>query len=294
MTEDARAARIVRRGDREYPHLLGATKEPPVLLHARGRRLDALGPFVAVVGARRPTSYGREVARDLARGLAARGVCVVSGMARGIDAEAHRGALEAGGPTVAVLAAGVQRPYPASHARLFEEILARGAVISELPGGPSHAYLFPIRNRIIAGMSYGVVVVQATFQSGTRSTVDHALAAGREVFAVPGDVRSDLSGFPHWLVREGARLVTGVQDLHDDLKEMPGWTEPRASSEPPPNLDPEEAAALSAVSAEPGSMEVVVARSGLAPGAAARALGRLELSALVVRGDDGAYRRRRA
>jgi DNA processing protein len=173
---------------------------------------------VAIVGSRSASDYGRRVARDLARGLASLGFTVVSGMARGIDGMAHEMALNAGGRTIAVLGSGVERAYPPEHDKLYQRIAERGAVISELPIGTKPvAFNFPARNRLISGLSLGVVVVEATEKSGSLITASLAVEQGREVFAVPGEVGSSRSRGAHRLIRQGAKLVETVNDIIEEI-----------------------------------------------------------------------------
>jgi DNA processing protein len=182
------------RPDPGYPPLLAELHDPPEQLFVRGDLAALGGPGVAVVGARSCSAYGAQVARSLGRDLAASGVTVVSGLARGIDGEAHRGALEAGGLTVAVLGCGIDRDYPRSHSDLARRIVAAGAVVAEYPPGVEPApWRFPARNRIIAGLSLATVVVEARERSGALITADFALELGRDVFAVPGEITSLLS-----------------------------------------------------------------------------------------------------
>jgi DNA processing protein len=211
--------RLVGLCDEQYPALLRETFDPPLVLYVRGS-LAALGrtPAVAVVGSRAATPQGKELARAMARELAAAGALVVSGLARGIDGAAHQGALDAPGATLAVLGCGLDRIYPPEHAALAEAIAAAGALVSELPlGAPPYPQHFPRRNRIIAGLVRAVIVVEATGKSGSLSTARHALDSGREVFAVPGHPsRPEAEGTNH-LIRDGAALVRGAQDVADEL-----------------------------------------------------------------------------
>lgn len=201
-----------------YPRLLHTVHDPPAVLYVRGDLADL--PRVAIVGSRACTRYGREVAIDLAAALARRGVSVVSGMARGIDAAAHEGALAVGGHTVAVLPAGLHPVYPARHRALAERIAAQGALIAELEAGtkvwPFH---FPQRNRIIAGMSSVTVVVEAAAKSGARITADLALSYNRDVLVVPGPITSRTSVGCHALMSQGAYPCTGVDDIIAHLRE---------------------------------------------------------------------------
>ncbi len=206
--------RLVRRSA-GFPPLLGAIHDPPASLFVRGASVDVLSSAaVAVVGARSCSSYGRSVARSLGRELAAAGLVVVSGMARGVDGEAHRGALEGGGVTVAVLGCGIDRDYPAAHAELARRICERGLVVSEYePGVEPAPWRFPARNRIIAGLCRATVVVEARERSGALITADFALEEGREVLAVPGEITSALSAGTNALLRLGATPVTRASDV---------------------------------------------------------------------------------
>ncbi len=202
----------------DFPPLLLETPHPPAVLHVLGEtRLTTAA--VAIVGTRNPTDYGCAVARQLGRALAVRGFCVVSGMARGIDAAAHQGALEAGGRTLAVLGCGVDVAYPHENSNLYMRIQQQGAVFSEFPmGSPPDKGWFPRRNRLISGLSLGVVLVEAPARSGALITARYAREQNREVFAVPGDVRTHKSAGCHQLIRDGAILVEGVEDVVEELQ----------------------------------------------------------------------------
>lgn len=212
-------ARLLAVGDPEYPASLLELFDPPAGLFEMGRPLAGEGrDRVAIVGARNASASGKEVARSLARSLAAAGVGVVSGGARGIDAAAHEGALDGGGRTVAVLGCGLDVAYPPQNRKLFESLAVRGTLVSEYPPGtPPEPFRFPARNRIVAGLCRAVVVVEGTDGSGSLITADHALETGREVFAVPGAVQSELSQASLSLIREGAGLIRGPDDLLADL-----------------------------------------------------------------------------
>ncbi|MFO7577010.1 MAG: DNA-processing protein DprA [Pelovirga sp.] len=206
------AVRLISFWDADYPALLRTIYDPPALLYLRGRLPQADG--FAVVGSRQATASGLSFARDVAKGLAQRNICVISGMARGVDSAAHCGALAAGGTTVAVLGCGVDRIYPPESTRLYREILAQGALLSEHPPGtPPAAGHFPGRNRIISGLARGVLIVEAARGSGSLITAEFALEQGRELFAMPGEVRHPNSHGPHQLLKEGAQLVTEVSDI---------------------------------------------------------------------------------
>lgn len=211
-------ARFVPVGEPEYPPELLDLSDPPAGLFVRGRPLGESTLRVAMVGARNCSPSGRDMALALAGALARAGVCVVSGGARGIDAAAHRGALRAGGRTIAVLGCGIDLLYPGQNRALLQEIVGSGTVVSEYPPGtPAEPFRFPARNRIVAGLSRAVVVVEGASGSGSMITADHALDVGREVFAVPGPVTSPLAAVPLDLIRDGATLVRGPHDLLGDL-----------------------------------------------------------------------------
>jgi DNA processing protein len=231
--------RIVARGGDGYPPSLGDIPDPPTLLYVRGTIEPADQLAIALVGSRKCTPYGLRIAERLASSLARVGLTVVSGLARGIDAAAHRGALACGGRTIAVLANGLGEVYPPEHEDLAREVAASGALISESPMGQGPlAGLFPQRNRIISGLSLGVVVVEATPRSGSLSTARHATDQNREVFAVPGPVDSLCSRGCHYLIRDGARLVETVDDILEELG--PLVREVKASAEEPAVRHPAE------------------------------------------------------
>jgi DNA processing protein len=256
--------------------------------------LAGLGPRVAIVGSRNATSYGLEAARTIAGDLAAAGVCVVSGMARGIDRAAHEGALSVRGRTIAVLAGGVDVPYPASSTAVYPDIVRTGAVVSEEPLGADHRpENFLKRNRIIAALSLGVVLVQADpRRSGALTTARWAIDLGRELFAVPGDIRSVLSGGPHDHLRRGrAHVCTEARDVLEVLGGELADTAIRSLAVPE-GLDPDEHVLIEAVNAGPARVDELAARAGLDVVMTQRALTRLELAGLVVRAD-GSYRRTR-
>jgi DNA processing protein len=206
------------RRSRLYPPLLAELHDPPAAIHVRGGTEILAEPAVAIVGARSCSSYGAGVARELARELARAGVVVVSGLARGIDGEAHRGTLEGGGRTVAVLGCGIDRDYPRSHSELARRVREHGAVVSEYPPGVEPApWRFPARNRIIAGLCAATVVVEARERSGALITADFALELGRDVFAVPGEITSALSSGTNDLLRQGAAPLLSAGDVLEAL-----------------------------------------------------------------------------
>ena len=209
---------IVPFTDVRYPARLRMIADPPPFLYVKGEIRAEDDKAVAVVGSRSASDYGRKVTRDLSRGLSALGFTVVSGLARGIDGTAHETALRCGGRTIAVLGSGVDRAYPPEHAALYRRISQNGAVVSELPVGTRPmAFNFPPRNRLISGLSLGVVVVEATEKSGSLITAALALEQGREVFAVPGEVGSSRSRGAHRLIRQGAKLVETVEDIVEEI-----------------------------------------------------------------------------
>jgi DNA processing protein len=211
-------ARIIPFADSNYPARLRMIPDPPPLLYVKGELTPMDEKAVAVVGSRSASDYGRRVARELCRGLVSLGFTVVSGMARGIDGVAHETTLNAAGRTIAVLGSGVDRAYPPEHEKLYRRICERGVVLSELPIDTKPlAHHFPARNRLISGLSLGVVVVEATEKSGSLITAGLALEQGREVFAVPGEVGSSRSRGAHRLIRQGAKLVETVDDIIEEI-----------------------------------------------------------------------------
>jgi DNA processing protein len=222
---DARVAEIEQHGitfltweDAAYPALLREIYAPPPVIYVRGKLCPEDEWAVAMVGTRRATAYGKRVARMLSQDLVRNGVTVVSGLARGIDAEAHQAALDAGGRTLAVMACGLDRIYPPEHRKLAHEIAENGALISDYPiGRRPEARNFPPRNRIISGLSLGVVVVEAGNKSGALITVEFAIEQGREVFAVPGNIVSRASVGCNRIIQDGAKMVLHVRDVLEEL-----------------------------------------------------------------------------
>ena len=209
---------VLRSVDSSYPPLLAEIDLPPPVLYVRGRLLPDDAVAVAIVGTRKATSYGRQVTQQLAAGLAERHVTVVSGLARGVDACAHSAALAAGGRTIAVMGCGPDLIYPPEHARLSERLMENGALITSFaPGTPPEARNFPARNRLISGLSLGVVVTEAPRQSGALITAGFAGEQGRDVFAVPGSIFSKASTGALQLIQDGAKLVTSVEDIVSEL-----------------------------------------------------------------------------
>lgn len=259
-----------------YPALLRQIPDPPLVLFIRGE-IPQGSPAVAIVGSRRCSSYGRDFSRRLARALSEAGVTVVSGGARGIDTEAHRGALEGGGKTVAVLGSGHDYLYPAENRELYERIASSGAVLSEFPPGtPPERWNFPQRNRIISGLSLGVVVVEAPSKSGALITAALALEQGRSVFAVPGLPGSWTSQGTHRLLKEGAKLVDGPEDILEEI--LPQYEPPERR---PPKPDPEEERVLETLKEGPKSADRISRDLRRPIGEVLGLLTRMELKGLV-------------
>jgi DNA processing protein len=280
----AAGLRFVGRGAAVFPALLRSIHDPPPGLFVRGAAdVELLSrPAVAVVGARACSGYGAAVARSLARDLGAAGLVVVSGLARGVDAEAHRGALEAGGTTVAVLGCGIDRDYPAAHRELARRIAETGLIVSEYaPGVEPAPWRFPARNRVVAGLCAATVVVEARERSGALITADLALEEGREVFAVPGEITSSLSAGTNDLLKLGASPLTSAADVLScfgiEAKPVVAQVEGTAAT------------LLELLRESPAGADELVRRAGLDAGEVARALVELELAGLAAAAD-GVYR----
>jgi DNA processing protein len=282
--EPIRAVRKLRRSD--LPELLQQIHDPPRALFLRGAgEAEILArPAVAIVGARACSPYGAQVARMLGRELAAAGLVVVSGLARGVDGEAHRGALEAGGITVAVLGCGIDRDYPAAHAELARRICERGLIVSEYePGVEPAPWRFPARNRIIAGLAAVTVIVEARERSGALITADFSLEDGREVFAVPGEITGMLSIGTNRLLRQGATPLTSADDVLE-LFGLAASQRPRA-----PAVGATAARVLERLADGATSADELARATDLEPGPLAAGLAELELAGLVAEAD-GRYR----
>ena len=278
------AIRRLNLADAEFPAHLREIPAAPDHLWVRGRLIPEDALAIAIVGSRRATPFGLELAERLAGDLAVRGITVVSGLARGIDSAAHRGALESGGRTIAVLGCGVDVVYPPENRRLAAAIAERGAVVSQFaPGAPALAHHFPVRNRIIAALALGVVVVEAAEQSGTLITAGHAGDLGREVMAVPGRAGAPSSRGTHKLIRDGAALVESWDDVVALLPAR--WRACVAELPPAPargSADPPDVASLlGLIGMEPVTMEELIERSGLAASRAAARLLALELEGRI-------------
>ena len=268
-----------------YPARLRMIADPPPFLYVKGEIRTQDDKAVAVVGSRSASDYGRRVARDLCRGLASLGFTVVSGMARGIDGTAHETALSAGGRTIAVLGSGVDRAYPPEHEQLYRQIADHGAVVSELPiGTRPMAFNFPARNRLISGLSLGVVVVEATEKSGSLITASMAVEQGREVFAVPGEAGASRSRGAHQLIRQGAKLVETVQDILEEIAPQlldRGGATPVTQRVLPPNASAAVRIILGLLQERSLQIDEVIETTGLTPAQVSEALLELELEGYV-------------
>jgi DNA processing protein len=283
-------AQLIRRGDATYPAQLDAIPDPPPQIFALGNAELLHAAQVAVVGSRHPTAAGRSLAARMAGDLARHGLVVTSGLARGIDAAAHEAALAAGGRTIAVCGTGLDICYPAQHRKLFERIAHEGLLVSEFaPGTPPRAPHFPQRNRIISGLSRGVVVIEAAANSGSLITARHALAQGREVFAVPGSPLNPLAAGCLALIRQGAALVRNTADILPEIgipiegnllgdQSVDQTHSPSANA---PWLDKDYEMLLDALGFEPSTVDDLVGRTGLGAGSVASMLLILELEGRV-------------
>ncbi len=288
-------AHLVPLTDPQFPPLLREIDDPPAALFVLGQPDALYEPHLAIIGSRSATPLGKSTAADFSRALSRRGLCIASGLAEGIDAAAHEAALECGGRTVGVCANGLDRVYPRSHHALAKRIAVRGALISENPPGTKlQQWLFPRRNRIISGMSAGVLVVEAARRSGARITARAAAEQGREVFAVPGSIYSPLSRGCHALIQTGAKLVERPEDV---LEELPALLQAGLSK--PQGQDLEQASLEELplfgkmLQHDPASVDELVRRTGLGAAEVAAALARLELSGRVHALPGGRFQRSR-
>ncbi|MCX8118704.1 MAG: DNA-processing protein DprA [Desulfobacterota bacterium] len=278
-------AQILTYGDEDYPSRLRTIYDPPPILYLRGtlKKEDELA--VSIVGSRKTNPYGRWITEKISRELVQHGVTIVSGMARGIDAVAHWGAISGGGRTVAVLGCGVDVIYPRENRNLFQQIIDHGAVLSEFPmGSPPEGSHFPKRNRIISGLSLGVVVVQAGPDSGSLITAQYALEQGREVFAIPGNVGAEGSRGTNRLIKEGAKLVESSDDILEEI--LPQWSREREGREEMkpkgPELSEEEGILYAVLTEAPLHIDSIIRETQLEPGRVSSLLLNLELKGLVL------------
>jgi len=276
--------KIITLKDDDYPNRLKDIYDPPALLYVRGKLIKEDELAVAIVGSRRTTPYGRWITEKIGRDLARHGVTVVSGMARGIDSVAHKGALQGGGRTVAVLGCGVDVIYPSENRDLFYQIIEHGAILSEFPMGsrPEGGH-FPKRNRVISDLSIGAVIVQASEESGSLITANYALEQGREVFAVPGNVGAEGSRGTNRLIKEGAKLIESSEDVLEEI--LPQWRRGReetAKAEEPVSVFSEEERILYKLLGEtPLHIDALIRESQLDPGRVASLLLDLEFKGLI-------------
>lgn len=277
-------------GDADYPPRLLATADPPLLLWLQGPRELLAAPSLAIVGSRNPTAQGADNARAFAGALAQAGQAIVSGLALGIDAAAHEGALDAGGATIAVVGTGLDQVYPSRNRALAARILAGGGlIVSEYSlGTPVMQANFPRRNRIIAGLTQGCLVVEAAVQSGSLITARLAVEAGREVFAIPGSIHSPQSRGCHALIRQGAKLVESAQDVLEELTGLQAPATPEIAETPH-----EQQALLDAMGFDPVSLDALMSRCGWPAAELSAALLELELDGQVARLAGQLFQRRR-
>lgn len=289
---DRAGVRAVTRLDEDYPAPLTGIYDPPPTLYVRGDCPLECEKMLAVVGSRRCTRDGQRAARDFARGLAESDVCVVSGMARGIDSFAHRGALEGGGRTLAVLGCGVDVVYPPENEGLMNDILANGgAVVSEFfPGTPPNAGNFPARNRIISGLSRGTLLVEGAKASGAMITVNLALEQGRDVFAIPGGIYSPLSDAPNRMILEGAIPVLSHWDILEHYRWGQRPSESSAKKGRPPELDADEEALVAPLREQAMSFDELAAATGFPAAKLNSHLTMLELRGIIEKVPGGLYR----
>jgi DNA processing protein len=276
--------KVITLKDDDYPKRLKDIYDPPALLYMRGELRSEDELAIAIVGSRKTSPYGRWFTEKIGQELALHGITVVSGMARGIDSVAHKGALQGGGRTIAVLGCGVDVIYPSENRNLFYQIIERGAVLSEFPmGSPPEGGHFPRRNRIISGLSLGAVIVQASAKSGSLITAGYALEQGREVFAVPGNVGAEGSRGTNRLIKEGAKLVDSTEDILEEI--LPQWkrgkeTTPPAGT-PVPDLSGEEKALYTLLGETPLHIDAIIRETQLDPGKVSSLLLNLELKGLI-------------
>lgn len=269
-----------------YPTNLKYIYDPPPALYIKGNIIPQDNIAIAVVGSRQASYYGLKNAQELAFELAAGGITIISGLARGVDSAAHRGALKAGGRTIAVLGSGLNMIYPEENKGLAEEISRNGAVVSEFPQDtPPHRHNFPRRNRIISGLSLGVLVVEAAKRSGALITVGFALEQGREVFALPGKIDSFTSQGTHDLIKQGAKLVESTEDIIEELEPLRACqvnqTESESKAKIEPNLPEEEKQVYSCLSCEPLHIDELAQKVNLSYGRLLTCLLKLEYKKLV-------------
>ncbi len=278
---------VVPYTDPSYPAALRDFDDAPILLYLKGTITPEDVYSVAIVGSRRMTEYGRKVAHMMAAGLAERGIAVISGMARGIDTTAHKGALAAGGRSIAVLGCGVDRPYPPENKALFHELSKNGCIVSEFPiGTPPNKENFPRRNRIISGLSLAILVVEAAENSGSLITAEYALEQGKDVFAVPGNITNTNAAGCNLLIQKGARLVRRVDDILEELAPklrgmMKSSAANRASATPRLDITTEEGAICNVLGDEPKHVDLIARETRFPPSQLSAMLLSLEIKGVI-------------
>lgn len=287
------SVQIIPLGDESYPERLLEMEDPPLVLFLLGQLPDPNTLCLGIVGTRHPDQYGERLAAETARSLTRRGVCIVSGAAMGVDSIAHENCVKEGGSTIGVLGQGVLFEAPSRQQKLFREILnGSGALLSEYsPFTTPEPFRFPHRNRVIAGLSQAVVVIQARSRSGTKITAQHALEQGKEVFVFPGSVYSDLAKGCHELIREGASFVSSVQDILQDLRVI-GLEEVSPDEAPPPtHLKGHKEEIYKTLTREPQHIDSLCEKSGMSAASASSALLMLEMEGLATQSSPGYYLR---
>jgi len=278
-------AKVLTYQDPDYPVLLRELHNPPMVLFVKGRKIPLEQTFVGLVGSRNPTHYGLKAAQKISMDLAKRGVGVVSGLARGIDAAAHGGCLRGEGFTVGVLGTGIDVVYPKSNGKLFEEMIHKGAVVSEFPMGTApEPRNFPIRNRVISGLSRGVAVVEAARKSGSLITAALALEQNREIFAVPGSIDSFKSAGTHWLIKQGAKLIENADDILDELwflKEGMRTQKPRKATLPQGRMESVERGIYDLIEDYPIHIDQIARTVSMDAGRLAMILLKMELNGII-------------
>jgi len=274
--------------DENYPEILFQIHDPPPVIYYKGDFLKNFDKSIAIVGTRKASNYGINVARKIAFELSKLGIIIISGMALGIDTAAHEGALEAGGKTIAVLGCGVNVLYPPENIDLRDKIITSGAILSEFPlNDPVDNWKFPKRNRIVSGLSLGTIIIEGGYKSGAMITAKLALDQGREVFAVPGNIESELSKGPHWLIKQGAKLVEGVDDIIDEFQHIISLNQYKSLlpvkeiKKIEIQLSFEESNILKFISNEPMHIDEIVRRSELVISKVLITLSQLEIKKLV-------------
>ncbi|MFN8377048.1 MAG: DNA-processing protein DprA [Anaerolineae bacterium] len=288
----AAGVRLLAWDDEAYPALLARIDDPPIILYIKGTLLAEDEMSLAIVGTRKASAYGRDVASHFARRLSEHGVTIISGLAHGIDAVAHRAALEAGGRTLAVLGSGIDIIYPYDHKGLAEDICAHGALISEFPMGTGpDRFNFPRRNRLISGLSLGVLVVEASEKSGALITATLAAEQGKDVFAVPGSIFSDASSGVNRLIQDGAKPVLNVDDILEELHLSAQAMDSRRVAEEVAFADPVEATIAAAMGSEAAHVDDIARMTGLDISALLSTLLLMELKGLIQSSGPMLYRR---